>query len=187
MKLKKHKQMKYFKQFSIIFILIFITSCSEDTVDYTGVGKVTGRVVEAENFDPLENAKVELTPTKNTVFTDVEGYFVFEEVEAGDYSVSATKEGFLTSFEPVTVTTGLEVNTVLELEIETANNRPPSTPELLAPEDNAQGIDLAVELIWSSKDPENDTKNIKFPLKTIEITIIQLLKICWILLMYYQI
>jgi len=127
MKVQKHIQMKLLKQFSILFILIFITSCSEDTVDFAGTGKVTGRVVEAEIFTPVENAKVVLTPTNNTVFTDVDGYFVFDEVETGDYSVSATKEGFLTNFQAATVTTGLEVNVVFEMDIETAGNRPPST------------------------------------------------------------
>ena len=72
MKVQKHIQMKLLKQFSILFILFFITSCSEDTVGFTGTGKITGRVVEAENFDPVENAKIVLTPTNNTVFTDVD-------------------------------------------------------------------------------------------------------------------
>ncbi len=165
MKVQKHIQMKLLKQISILFILIFITSCSEDTVGFTGTGKITGRVVEAENFNPIENAKIVLTPTNNTVFTDVDGYFTFEEIEAGDYSVSATKEDFLTNFEPATVSVGLEINVVFEMNIETANNRPPSTPKLISPEDLSTKIDLAVELVWSSKDPENDTIRYKIKIK----------------------
>ena len=165
MKVQKHKRMKLLKQFSIFFILIFLTSCSEDTVGFTGVGKITGRVVEAENFNPIENAKVVLTPTNNTIFTDVDGYFVFEEVETGDYSVSATKEEFLTNFQPATVSLGLEVNVVFEMAIETSGNRPPSAPKLITPEDNSTNIDLALELIWSSKDPENDTIRYKIQIK----------------------
>jgi Carboxypeptidase regulatory-like domain len=156
--------------------MIFITSCSEDTVSFTGVGKITGRVVEAENFNPIENAKVVLTPTNNTVFTDSDGYFVFEEVEAGDYSVNATKEGFLTNFQPATVTIGLEVNVVFEMDVETAGNRPPSTPKLISPEDLASKIDLAVELVWSSKDPENDTITFKIKIKNDRNNDIQLIE-----------
>ena len=95
--MQKFKTMKIIYKIVILFVLIQLTGCSEDTVDFTGVGKITGRVVEAENFEPIENAKVVLTPTNNTVFTDADGYFVYEEVEAGDYSVSATKESFLTN------------------------------------------------------------------------------------------
>ncbi len=141
----------------LALLTVVVFSCSEDTVPYSGVGTITGRVVEAVNFEPIPNAKVVLSPTNNTAFTDSLGDFEFEQVEVGDYSVSATKEGFLTSFKPVTVSLNLEVNTVFEMEIETSGNKPPSTPVLLSPEDNATNIDLAVELIWSSKDPENDT------------------------------
>ena len=165
MEVQKHIQMKLLVQFIIIFSLVFISGCSEDTVGFTGVGKITGRVVEKDNFNPIENAKVVLSPTNNTVFTDVEGYFIFEEVEAGDYSVSATKEDFLTNFQPATVTVGLEVNVVFEMDIETAGNRPPSAPTLISPEDLSTNIDLAVELIWSSKDPENDTIRYKIKIK----------------------
>lgn len=157
--------MKLLRQFSILLISIFIAGCSEDTVDFAGTGKVTGRVVAADNFDPIENAKVVLTPTNNTVFTDVEGYFNFEKVEAGDYSVSATKEDFLTSFQAATVTTGLEVNVVFEMDIETAGNRPPTAPKLISPDDISTNIDLAVQLVWSSKDPEKDTIRYKIQIK----------------------
>lgn len=155
--------MKFISKIVLVYILILTNSCSEDTIDYAGVGKVTGRVVESINFEPVENAKIVLSPTNNTVFSDIDGYFIYDEVAAGDYSVSATKEGFLTSFKPATVSVGLEVNTVFELEIETAGNRPPSTPTLITPEDNANNVDLALELIWSSKDPEKDT--IRYNLK----------------------
>lgn len=149
--------MRFFLAKATVAILLLIFSCTEDTIPYTGTGTITGRVVEAVNFEPLGNAKVALSPTNNTVFTDSLGYFIFPEVAEGDYSVSATKEGYLTSFKPATVTVNLEVNTVFEMEIETSGNRPPSAPTLLSPDDNASEIDLAVELIWSSKDPENDT------------------------------
>ena len=150
---------------AFLFVLIQVTSCSEDTVGFTGVGKIAGRVVEAESFNPVENAKVVLSPTNNTIFTDVDGYFTFEEVEAGDYSVSAIKESFLTNFQPATVSVGLEVNVVFEMDIETAGNRPPSTPKLISPEDLSTKIDLAVELVWSSKDPEKDTIRYKIKIK----------------------
>ena len=95
----------------------------------------------------------------------MDGYFVFNEVASGDYSVSAIKDGFLTNFEAATVTTGLEVNVVFEMDIETALNRPPSTPTLVSPEDNATNVDLAIELVWSAMDVENDTIKYKIKVK----------------------
>jgi Carboxypeptidase regulatory-like domain len=157
--------MKFLKQLLFLLILIPITNCSEDTVDFLGIGIITGRVVEADNFNPIENAKIVLTPTNNTVFTDTDGYFIYEEVEIGDYSVSATKDEFLTNFQPATVTRGLEVNVVFELLIETAGNKPPTAPVLIAPEDNSTNIDLAVELVWSTSDPDTDELTYKIRVK----------------------
>ncbi len=157
--------MKIIYKLLILSLLIQLSSCSEDTVGFTGVGKITGRVVEADTFNPIENAKVVLTPTNSTVFSDADGYFVFEEAEAGDYSVSATKKGFLTNFQPATVTVGLEVNVVFEMDIETAGNKPPSSPELFSPDDNSTDVSLSVELKWSSKDPEGDPITYKLKVK----------------------
>ena len=149
----------------LVLFLSIIISCGEDTIDLVGVGTITGRVVEAKSFNPIENAKVGISPSNNTVFTDVDGYFRMEDVESGDYSVSATKEGFLTAFEPATVTIDLEVNVIFEMNVETALNRPPSTPELITPEDGTDEQELAVELIWSSKDPDEDVITYRIEIK----------------------
>jgi hypothetical protein len=139
-----------------ILSLTFFINCSEDTETFVGEGTITGRVVEAISFDPIENAKITLTPTNNTVFSDVDGYFIINEVEEGDYSVSATKEDYLTTFEAATVTRDLAVNVIFEMEDNNALNKPPSIPILHTPEDGSENIELSVELIWSSIDPDED-------------------------------
>ncbi|MBK5210207.1 MAG: carboxypeptidase regulatory-like domain-containing protein [Flavobacteriaceae bacterium] len=149
----------------MILALSFFIGCNEDTVDLVGLGTITGRVVEAESFNPIENAKVTISPSNNTIFSDADGYFIMEDVEAGDYSVSATKEGYLTNFEPATVTVGLTVNVIFEMEDETALNRPPSTPILITPADGAEEQELSVQLIWSSKDPEADSVTYRLEIK----------------------
>lgn len=148
----------------LLAISLFI-NCSEDTISIVGQGTITGRVVEANSFIPIENAKVTLSPSNNTVFSDVDGYFIMEDVETGDYSVSATKEGYLTSFEPATVTIDLTVNVIFEMDDETALNRPPSTPRLLTPSDGAEEQELSVQLTWSSKDPEADQITYRLEIK----------------------
>ena len=145
----------------IVYILVFTAislfiGCSEDTVDLVGTGTITGRVVEADSFDPIENAKVTLSPTSNTVFTDEDGYFIFEEVEEGDYSVGAIKEDYITNYEAATVTADLEVNVIFEMEDETSLNRPPTAAELVSPEDGSEDQEISVTLIWQSSDPDED-------------------------------
>ncbi len=139
----------------LIAVSLFL-SCQEDTVDLVGIGTITGRVVEANSFEPIENAKVSLSPTNNTVFTDDGGYFTIKDVEEGDYSVGATKENYLTTFESATVTVGIEVNIIFEMKDDDALNKAPSTPVLKTPEDGSEDHELSVELTWSSTDPDGD-------------------------------
>lgn len=140
-----------------ILSLTFFINCSEDTETFVGEGTITGRVVEAISFDPVENAKITLSPSNNTVFSDIDGYFIISGVEEGDYSVSATKEDYLTTFEAATVTKDLEVNVIFEMEDNNALNKPPSTPILHTPEDGSENLELSVELVWSSLDPDEDS------------------------------
>ncbi|MFZ3274720.1 MAG: carboxypeptidase regulatory-like domain-containing protein [Lutibacter sp.] len=149
----------------VIFALSLFINCSEDTIDLVGLGTITGRVVEAKSFNPIENAKITISPTNNTVFSDADGYFIMEDVEAGDYSVSVIKEDYLTNFEPATVTKDLTVNVIFEMDDETALNRPPSTPILITPTDGVEEQELSVELIWSSKDPEEDLIRYRIEIK----------------------
>lgn len=157
--------MKNIFKIVVILTLSLFINCSEETIDLVGLGTITGRVVEAKTFNPVENAKITISPTNNTVFTDKEGYFTLVDVEAGDYSVSATKEDYLTNFEPVTVTKDLTVNVIFEMEDETALNKPPSTPVLIAPIDGVEDQELSVELIWSSKDPDDDAITYRLEIK----------------------
>lgn len=157
--------MKKITNLILMLTLAFIVSCSEETTSYIGEGTITGRVVEANSFDPIENAKITLSPTNNTVFTDIDGYFIISDVEAGEYSVSATKEEYLTSFEAATVTTDLEVNVIFEMEDDNALNKPPSTPVLITPEDGTENLEVSVELVWSSIDPDEDSLTYKLEIK----------------------
>ena len=78
---------------SFLFSSLLLLACGEDTIEFGGTGKIKGKVVEDISFIPVENAKVELSPSGNTVFTDEGGNFEMENVTIGEYSVSATKEG----------------------------------------------------------------------------------------------
>ncbi|SDY04704.1 Carboxypeptidase regulatory-like domain-containing protein [Lutibacter oricola] len=157
--------MKNIFKYLVLIVLTLTLGCSEDTVDLVGLGTVTGRVVEADSFNPIENSKVTLSPTNNAVFTDADGYFIIEDVEVGEYSVSADKEGYLTNYQAATVSDGLEVNVIFEMDDETALNRPPLTPTLLTPTNGIEDQELSVELIWQSSDPNDDAITYRLEIK----------------------
>ncbi|WP_420551379.1 carboxypeptidase regulatory-like domain-containing protein [Tenacibaculum aiptasiae] len=148
---------KAIKKISLLLLILVFIQCGEDgTVGLIEYGDLTGKVVKKDGFVPLENVKITLSPTNNTTFTDAEGNFKFERVEVQEYSVQATKEGYLDKFEGATVSAEAVVNVVLELEISTALNKPPTKPELLTPNDGSVDLPNEVELTWESTDPEED-------------------------------
>jgi hypothetical protein len=148
-----------------MLLLSLFVSCGEDTIDVISVGIITGRVVEADSFTPIENAKITLSSINNAVFSNEDGYFEMEDVDADDYSVSAAKEGYLTNFQPATVTAGASVNVIFEMENDTFLNKAPNTPNLVYPIDNSEEHALSIELSWSSEDPELDALTYKLEIK----------------------
>jgi len=132
-------------------------ACKEDTIDENGTGTLTGTVVSEGDNMPIENVRISTTPASNTVFTNAAGKFVIQNIQVGEYSVQADMDDFLPAFEAANINfAGEEVNVVFELMESTAGNRPPSSPELIYPPDNATDIPLIVDFSWSATDPDND-------------------------------
>src|SRR5690606_8733624 len=105
---------------------------------------------------PVENARISTNPASSTVFSDEKGEFVLSNIPADEYSVEARKDGLLTQFEGASVLANATVNLVFEMQTETAGNKQPTTPIVVAPLDKATEVALLAEFIWSASDPEND-------------------------------
>lgn len=140
-----------------LFLLLLLFSCSEEKVAGEDFGTVTGRVVIADTFEPLVNAKVFSNPTSSIVFTDEDGRFTVSNVPVGQYSFQAQKDGYLTKFEAATVNSNSTTEIVFELDLSTSGNRSPNTPALVLPADNAVNQNRQVVLTWTATDPEEDS------------------------------
>ncbi len=145
-----------FKYIYLSLLLILFISCSEDKISLTGTGTLTGKAVTVGDFVPLENVKISTNPTSSIVFTNALGEFEIQDLIIDDYSVQAEKDGYLTQFEGINITDNSVVNVIFEMDVETANNRPPDAPILDTPADNAVDIETEVQLIWSGSDPDGD-------------------------------
>jgi hypothetical protein len=145
-----------FKYIYLSLFLVFFISCSEDKIELTGKGTITGSAVTSGDFSPLQNVKISTNPASSIVFSDVDGNFEIPEVPINDYSIQAEKDGYLTQFEGITITDDSTINVIFEMELSTVTNRPPDTPVLDTPANNAIDQEVEVELIWSGSDPDED-------------------------------
>ena len=141
---------------ALLSILLLVVACNEDRVGVDDTGAIGGVVVAAGSNAPIPNVRVRTQPITSTVFTDSLGNFLIENVPVGDYAVEARVDDFITDFEPTTVVANATVNVVFELEVSTANNRPPSAPELIAPAENEVLQSIEAIFAWDSTDPEDD-------------------------------
>ncbi|HRB72409.1 MAG TPA: carboxypeptidase regulatory-like domain-containing protein [Flavobacterium sp.] len=140
-------------------------SCSQEEFIEKGQGIVKGRVVESETYTPIANARVSSSPSTSTVFTDSLGYYTVTQVNEGDYSFEARKDGYIAKFEAVHVNTGGTTEMVFELVKQQENNLPPTVPVLTTPSDNAMDQSLEVTLKWTCTDPEDDALTYKVTLR----------------------
>lgn len=148
--------MKYLYKIANVLFLLFLISCSEEKIGGSEYGTVTGKVVNADTFEPIANAKILSSPTTSTVFTDAEGKFTILNVKVGEYSFQAQKDAFVAKFESVSVTAKNTSEVVFELKKATANNKPPTIPVLVSPVDNSTGHLISLDLTWTATDPDTD-------------------------------
>lgn len=146
---------KYYYIFSI-FLIAAIYGCNEDTLDLERIGSVTGKVLDKETGEPIQNAKISTNPASTTTFTNESGEFSLLKIVVDNYSIQAEEEDYRTGFEPVNVVEDGIAEVVINLEKKNTENQNPTQPELIYPEDGAENIGLQVEFIWQASDPEED-------------------------------
>ena len=156
---------KYIIYLLIVPMLTMFNSCSEDTIDVFGAGNLTGTVVKEGDNTPIENAKITIVSTNVSTLTNENGDYTIPNVPEGQQSISAEKEGYLASFEAVTMLPGENLNVVIEMALETTSNNSPEQPTLTSPDDNAIDLELSVDLTWASSDPEDDILTYKIELR----------------------
>lgn len=148
----KNFYVKLFVSCSLLFLLM---GCSEDLVDKTLTGTITGKVVKIGTNTPLANVKITTAPTSTTTFTDQSGQFVIQDVPVGDYSVKAEIKGYLLGIQGANVKAdGQKVSVIFEMKDDTSLNSPPTVPILTSPAANAENQPTSVLLTWTCTDAD---------------------------------
>ncbi|QIE60534.1 hypothetical protein G5B37_13460 [Rasiella rasia] len=160
--------------FASLLVFVGFIACNEDRVGEDDTGSITGTVVASGTNLPIPNTRISTQPISSTVFSDSLGKFLIENVPTGEYAVEARVEDYITDFEPTVVVANAPVNVVFEMEVSTANNRPPATPELLAPAENEELQSIEAVFQWTTTDPEEDPIEYTLELRNDQNTEVQL-------------
>lgn len=90
-------------------------SCAEDAPE-NPVGKIVGSVSDYSVGDPISVVNVVLTPGNKSTVTGTDGTFSFENIAAGEYTITISKEGYKSTKKSVEVVTGKSTECHLLLE-----------------------------------------------------------------------
>ena len=92
----------------ILSVILLVSSCSEPIVDT--FGNISGIVRDSRTNEPVEGVKITLTPTGASQVTDLEGSFLFDNLEPQEFTLMFTKTGFETTSQKVSVKPGLSTS-----------------------------------------------------------------------------
>ncbi len=96
------------KTVSLLLILIVAfmgTSCSSSS-DYEIFSAIKGTVTDYETGAPLANVSLLIAPGNITVSSNSDGEFLFENLEDGQYMITAQKSGYQPNRKTATAISG---------------------------------------------------------------------------------
>lgn len=93
--------MKKLRLFALLLILISFVSCGP--IEYNMFGTIEGRVLDYDTNEALEYVSVQLSPGGKNVTTSIDGTFAFEDLDAGQYSLTVQKNSYETNMKTVNV------------------------------------------------------------------------------------
>lgn len=88
---------KYY--FIIILSVLFNFGCSKDEnpINQNKTGAISGKVTDQTTGNPIAGVTVIIQQVSKTVITDNSGEYRITEIDAGNYSLTATKDGYISS------------------------------------------------------------------------------------------
>ena len=88
----------------VLFTIVLLSSCAKDEVN--PFGNIYGVVVNSNTSEPIQGARVTLTPTGKSTVTGNDGSYEFVDLEAGQYKVTVQANGYTSTLKNVTVVAG---------------------------------------------------------------------------------
>ena len=133
-----------------LFAILLLTGCEESPLETTIYGKITGKVVSEFNGEPLKEASVSTNPASETILTDSLGNFSIENIEVGEYTILAEKDGYKKNTVPMTVEYYRTIQVQFSLQLENIDNLAVNLIGNPIPEEGTDTIPLTTQLAWTA-------------------------------------
>ncbi len=152
------KQIKY----PIFLAILAFFACREDNNLLVSTGKLQGRVVEKSTGQPLADVEITTNPTSQKVFTAADGTFEIEGLAAGNYSVRAQKDQFLSQLEPFKLDGEDSTFVLIKLVNDSLDNSLPVPGDQILPANFAQNQPRDIVFRWKKADDADATDELKY-------------------------
>lgn len=139
-------------------LLLLAMSCTEEAyVEPKLYGSLKGQVLGSTDNKPISNVVVRITTLGRTITPDDQGYFKFDSIPVGKYSVQTTVSKYKTDLSTVEVEENKATDLLVLLNKDEAQNKSPNKPTVVGPINASTGNNVSVLLSWKGTDPENDS------------------------------
>lgn len=85
----------FIKFAALLLVCCAMLGCGKEDNPTSKLGSIYGTVTDFATGDPVSNANVRLNPRGETALTGSDGTFQFNELAAGSYSLSLSKNGYV--------------------------------------------------------------------------------------------
>lgn len=143
----------------LLAALLFVVGCKKDSESNPAAaaattGTISGKVTIAAGDSVIAGAAIVTSPATSTVQSDAQGLYTINNVAAGAYTITATKNGISTGNTVVTVASGQ--NATGNIKMGVIVNRAPNAPVLILPAAGVSGQECTMALNWSCADADSD-------------------------------
>lgn len=89
--------MKKLTNCSWIFLFVALISCETEKLDIINYGGLTGRILDAQTYLPLNGVLITTTPASVSIISDADGKFTIPKIKEGDVAINMKKENYLSN------------------------------------------------------------------------------------------
>ncbi len=133
-------------KYSIVALLCMtvLWGCSKETITPETFGNINGQVLNSETEEGVRGVNITTSPATNSIITNQDGSFTLNEVNTGNYNITASKSDYESATVSVNVREGKTATAQIFLDPEDGNGEKNLTAEVTA---------------WNQRTVNQDTTN----------------------------